>query len=282
MAKIVIVTHEFDVFARLDAATGELKSPYLLFDVLKHAEDLGHHWEVTTGPRPVEGDVAVLHVDASVVSDEYLALAAHYPAAINFGTGDITKRRVSRQLLAPDEPWEGPVILKANLNCGGMAEVVHNRRARNAGLPVPHAGIKPVEHYQVLDDVSKVPDEIWGDKALVVERLMPERDDDGFAFRTWVFMGSHERCTRFVTPKLIGKAADALRFEPIEVPKELRAERERLGFDFGKFDWVMHDGAPILLDANRTPGTARAIEGLMSAGAANLAEGLDELVRQRA
>ena len=72
-------------------------------------------------------------------------------------------------------------------------------------------------------------------------------------------MGSRERCTRFVTADRISKAADVLKYEPAEVPPELRAERERLGFDFGKFDFVMHDGEPILLDANRTPGIAAAI-----------------------
>jgi hypothetical protein len=29
--------------------------------------------------------------------------------------------------------------------------------------------------------------------------------------------------------------------------------REALGFDYGKFDYVEHDGEPILLDANKTP-----------------------------
>ena len=40
----------------------------------------------------------------------------------------------------------------------------------------------------------------------------------------------------------------------------------------------MHDGEPVLLDANRTPGVARAIESLVKEGARNLAEGLNELM----
>ena len=37
-------------------------------------------------------------------------------------------------------------------------------------------------------------------------------------------------------------------------------------------------GEPVLLDANRTPGVARAIQPLMKEGARNLAEGLHELL----
>ena len=93
-----------------------------------------------------------------------------------------------------------------------------------------------------------------------------------------MFLGPRERCTRFVTEDRISKAAGVLSYEPTEVPPKLRAERERLGFDFGKFDFVMHDGEPVLLDANRTPGTAAAIREMMKKGARNLAEGMHELL----
>ncbi len=36
-------------------------------------------------------------------------------------------------------------------------------------------------------------------------------------------------------------------------PPELEEFREVNGFDFGKFDYVEHDGRPILLDINKTP-----------------------------
>ena len=59
----------------------------------------------------------------------------------------------------------------------------------------------------------------------------------------------------------------------------LRAERERLGFDYGKFDYVIHRGTPVLLDANRTPGNPRSLQEHVKKGALNLAEGLDALLR---
>ena len=279
MAKLVIVTHEYDVFAYRRRPGGPIHSPYLLFDLLPHLESLGHSGQETQGPIPVAGDVALLHVDATIVEKDYLALASNYGRAINFGTGDISKRAISSLRLSPGDSWDGRVIVKANLNAGGNMEEKHNNIARRKGRPEPHPGVTKVERYEVLERLDEIAEQVWSDPALVVERFLPEPDPDGFALRTWVFMGRRERCTRTVAPTWIVKAGDAIRYEPVEVPDQLRAERERLNFDFGKFDFVMHEGAPVLLDTNRTPGTARAIEPLMKGGARNLAEGLDELMR---
>jgi len=281
MATLVIVTHEYDVFAyRRGAADAPLISPYLLFDVLKELETLGHRWRVTRGANPVGGDLALLHVDATIVDEQYLSLGSHYPRTINFGTGDITKRKVSRLLLSRDDSWDGPVLVKANLNNSGIMEDLHNRGALRAGRPLPHPGVRKADPYTVFERLDDIDEQIWDDPALVVERFMPEMDESGgYVLRTWVFMGPRERCTRMVTSTWLSKAADVIRHEPIEVPEPLRAERQRLNFDFGKFDFVMHDGVPVLLDANRTPGIAQAIRPMMKAGARNLAEGLDALVR---
>ncbi len=115
---------------------------------------------------------------------------------------------------------------------------------------------------------------------LVVEKFLPEREGKHYVLRTWVFMGSKERCTRQVASDPIVKAGKVLRYERAEVPNALRAERARLSFDFRKLDFVMHAGEPVLLDANRTPGIAAAIRPLMKAGAPLLVEGLAELITQ--
>ena len=100
-----------------------------------------------------------------------------------------------------------------------------------------------------------------------------------FSLRTWVFLGERERCTRHIVPNSISKANDVIRSEPCEVPKAIRDERLRLGFDYGKFDFVIHEGQPVLLDANRTPGNPRNLQDHVKKGAQNLAEGLDALLR---
>jgi len=37
------------------------------------------------------------------------------------------------------------------------------------------------------------------------------------------------------------------------VPKEVTGMRRRLGLDYGKIDYVIHQGQVVILDANRTP-----------------------------
>ncbi len=278
MATLVIITHQFDLFFVRKAATGPRVSPYLLFDVIKELRAMGHAIKIVRGPKAPRGDAALYHVDATLASPEYLDLASHYPRTINFRTGDISKRTISRLLLSKGDRWEGPVIVKADFNNRAIIETLHNRRAALLGLPLPHPRVRETEQYRVVDSIAGVGDEVWSDPSLVVEKFIAEPDEDGFALRTWVFMGKRERCTRLVTAERISKAADVLKYDAVEVPAQLRADRERLGFDFGKFDFVMHDGEPILLDANRTPGIAQAIQPMLQKGALNLAEGLHELL----
>jgi hypothetical protein len=280
LAKLVIVTHEYDRFT-VRKPGEEVRSPYLLHGILKQLETMGHDWTVAAGPIPMRGDVAILHVDSTIVDQRYVDLASRYRRAINFGTGDISKRATSRILVAEGDDWQGPVIVKADFNNRAIMEYWHNYAARQLRRPLPHPGIGLTPPYQLLDHCGLVPEEVWANPALVVERFLPEPDDSGgYALRAWVFMGERERCNRIVTPGPISKGADIVTVTPVDIPAEIRAERERLKFDYGKFDFVVHDGVPVLLDANRTPGIATAIQSLHDAGAMNLAEGLDAMLRE--
>ena len=283
MARLVLVTHEFDRFVTWRRRWPPRSSRYLLFDVLRELQKLGHSWRVTKGPNPIQGDVALLHVDSTIVEEKYLALRVHYPRTMNFDTADISKRAISRVRLVRGDSWPGPVIVKGNLKSEGSMEATHNGRARRAGRALPHPHVPAALPYQVFDRLDDVDDATWGNPHVVVERFLPEIEEDGsYVVHSWIFMGARERCTRLVAPDPIVKAGKAIRFGPTDVPLQLRAERERLKFDFGKFDFVIHDGEPILIDANRTPGIAQPILSLMKAGARNLAEGLDEILRDGA
>lgn len=274
-----MITHEYDAFLVRDGSTGRVGSPYLLYDVLGHLHAMGHSCVIARGTQTPPGDAALLHVDSTIVDEKYLQLRKKYPVTINFETADISKRRISRLILNKSDLWCGQVIVKSNYNNNALMEELHNKGAARVGRPLPHPDIVKSSPYRVLDSLEMVDDEVWLDPSLVVERFVPERDKDGgFVLRTWVFMGAKERCTRMVTSHYISKAADVLRYESIEVPSQLRAERQRLNFDFGKFDFVMQDGEPILFDANRTPGVATSLMPLMKKGALNLAEGLAEII----
>jgi hypothetical protein len=281
LSRLVVVTHEFDEFTRWRRWPWPAKhSPYTLFDILRHLETMGHSWQVTRGPTVVPGDAALLHVDCTVINEEYLALGSRYPRALNFRVADTSKRNVSKLLLQRGDPWDGRVIVKSDLNYRGILEDVHNRRAARAGKAPPHPGAARLGQYHVFEAVDDIDDGVWNDARLVVERFLPEVNaDGGFVIRTWVFMGGKDSCNRIVTPNWIAKAGDAVRFDPIPVPEQLRAERERLNFDYGKFDFVMNGDEPLLLDANRTPGIAKAVERMQAAAAPVLAGGLSDLIQ---
>ena len=219
MATLVVITHEFDLFFIRKVKSGPLVSPYLLFDVIQGLKAMGHAVKIVSGPKAPRGDAALYHVDATLAPQEYVDLASHYPRTINFRTGDISKRKISRLLLSKGDEWDGPVIVKANFNNRALIETLHNRRATLSGLPAPHLGVTETGNYRVLESLDEVGDKVWLDPSLVVEKFIAEPDEDGFALRTWVFMGRRERCTRYVTAEKISKAADVLKYEAVDVPR---------------------------------------------------------------
>ena len=50
------------------------------------------------------------------------------------------------------------------------------------------------------------------------------------------------------------KAGNSVRLEHVEPHPLLEEWRRRLHLDYGKMDYVMHEGCPVLLDANKTVG----------------------------
>ena len=268
MAHIVVITHEFESPFR----------QYLLFDVLNLLTRSGHSFSISAGPRPRPGDVGILHVDCTHIAEDYLALGKEFELSINFDVRDISKRRISGAVLTRDSDWAGPIIIKSDLNCRGLPESAQNAIAKSRGRPLPHPGLGVAKKYVVLPSINAVQEKIWNNKNIVVERFIPEPDENGFALRTWVFMGDRERCTRHVSPNAIIKGDNVVSRTPSDVPNAIRAERARLGFDYGKFDFVVHDGVPVLLDANRTPGLAPNLRQFFLAGTTKLAEGLDRLI----
>jgi hypothetical protein len=272
MASILILTHNYDDF---------FNRGYLISTLFSHWTQCGHKVAIVRGmPRGARADIAVQHVDCSVVPPDYAEFAAQFPLVINGAARDVRKRNVSRLLVRPGDGWDGPVIVKSDLNFSGIPEAFHNRVAGQLEQELPHP-VRPVyDKYEIFGSPTAVPPPIWHNRDLVVERFLPERDERGFWMRTWVFLGDRERCNRHCSPWPIVKAGNAIHREPAAIPDEIRAERDRLGFDYGKFDFVISGGRPVLLDANRTPGGSPNLTGEFARGAAELACGIDIFLKR--
>ena len=244
MAKILVIRHgaePTDLSHHAIAAFVDLWS------------DAGHSVEIIHGIRDLPAaDLAVLHVDLSVVPPSFREAVKHYPRVINGAAVDIRKRRVSRNLIGRDSDWRGRVIVKSDLNCSGWPEWRMRGRFLELGRDLPE--VREPINPKVYRSLAMVPDEVWADPFLVVERFIAERDGDNFAIRHWIFLGDRERCKRCLSPNPIIKGLNIVAVEDAPVPDEIRAERVRLGLDFGKMDFIVRDGRPVLFDANKTPG----------------------------
>jgi hypothetical protein len=71
----------------------------------------------------------------------------------------------------------------------------------------------------------------------------------------WFFLGDADIVSTLLAPTPLVAMASVAERLPLhsDVPEELRRRRAELGFDYGKFDYIVHEGRPRLLDANRTP-----------------------------
>jgi hypothetical protein len=193
--------------------------------------------------NPPEADLALLHVDLTVTPPDYLALGARYPRCLNLAVTDISKRRISRNLVTAEDDYDGPVIVKTDRNSGGRPEHAlwlsgsgRGRRLQDRvrrRLPSSWTGRLPGGSYQVL----------------------VERRGTRCVVHQWYFFGEADCVVPvYGDPPFVDFQKTVDRQQPHrEVPEEIRQHRRELGFDFGKLDFVLRDGKAVLLDANRTP-----------------------------
>jgi len=272
LAAIVILEHELQRHVRL---------PYMVYALAERWRRAGHEVRVHHGlDAAPAADLAVVNIDLTVIPDAYRALLRRYPRVVNGRVTDVSKSRFSADLVDRYSDWIGPVIVKTEANYGGKPEALLRAIARRDGIAcdIPEGPV--AEHYPLYESLRQVPDAVWRTPGLVVERFLPERDAGGHYFsRHWVFMGDRDRSIRLRSRVPIIKSGDALGREEVPVPDEMRAWRSRLGFDFGKFDYVRHGDRFVLLDVNRTPSMPAYADADVAASQDFLAEGLASLLR---
>lgn len=259
MYRIAVLMHARDDESVLDA--------YLVSVMAEYWREAGHEVVFLFGTdRYVPADVVFVHVDLSVVPDQYLAFARRYRVAVNGRVKDIRKSRYSRNVVGPDDPWEGPVIVKTERNHGGAPERERGnlpgrlgRKAlgalRRLGPGVLPPVVRSPADYHVYDHLRDVPRLCFHDPSLIVERFTPEVRDGLYCVRLMSFLGTHVTCTLLKGrhPVVNGATTEVVEHD-VEPHPEIQAIRHEMGFDYGKFDYVEVGGAPILLDANKTTG----------------------------
>jgi len=78
-----------------------MTSLYMLYDILVELQRRGHVVRVAKGVSGERGDAAILHVNSTVVADEYLDYGRSFPLCLNLAASDISKRKVSGARFVP-------------------------------------------------------------------------------------------------------------------------------------------------------------------------------------
>jgi hypothetical protein len=259
--RILILLHETDPFP---------SGPSRFIWGLRNAWlEMGLEVRVAKGLDALEpADLVIPHVDLTVTPTAYRAALEGMPNVVNRGVYDISKRRVSANLLGPDDPYRGPVIVKTDRNYGGIPELVlaqaQMRRLERLLALVPQGPRRPPlppakpnlfrgTDYPIFDSLAEVPAQAFLDPNLVVERFLPEREGQTFFLRWYCFIGDRFRSMRVGSPNPLVKLSGMTSLEKgVPVPAEVVAFREKWNLDFGRIDFVIHQGQPIILDVNRT------------------------------
>lgn len=108
--------------------------------------------------------------------------------------------------------------------------------------------------------MKHLPAGVWENPNLIVERFVPEREAGYYFLRFWTFLGDRSISGRVGSRDPIVRISRAeTPITSVDIPPELHAWRKELGLDYGRLDYVLHDGKPILLDANKTLGCDKSL-----------------------
>lgn len=218
--------------------------------------------------RDIHADLLIPHLDVSYIPDDYWALMQRHPNVLNRRVRDICKAAYSVNLVKPGDGYEGPVIVKTNCNCGGNFDEWLQGDGRPISLPARAlrrfeqlpwverrrlGSARTLARYYLFDSPRHVPRDAFNNPHVVVEKFLPELRDGRYICRLWNFLGDQSLGRILSTTEPIVKSWNSVMEERTDVPPEIAAWRERLGVDYGKIDYVIHDGVPILIDVNTTP-----------------------------
>ena len=130
---VTIIVHHYELARFTTFIEDDFTGPLLILELLAQLQQRGsiRHIHVSSGAGPRESDVAILHVNATIVGREYTEFAATFERCVNGRVSDISKRTISTQLAGPGTV--GPVIAKSNLNYYGHPERLLNARATRQG-----------------------------------------------------------------------------------------------------------------------------------------------------
>ena len=248
MAKTIVIL-------TLDNSPDLMQGKALLSHMALAWETQGVNVKIVRGIKEVfEADVVVSHIDLTVVPNEYSEFVKNYPVAINGRINDISKSLISNNLLQRESDYDGPVIVKTQANYGGIPELIQGNGHEILERPWRRVQHLDSYNYPKFNAIRDVPNGVWRNDNLIVEKFLPEIDSGGnYCLRKWFFFGDKNMGLYQTSSKPIVKFGDIENEIISDVPDELKVLRERLNMEYGRFDYAIVDGEVVIYDANKTP-----------------------------
>ncbi|HMW01266.1 MAG TPA: hypothetical protein PLL06_18945 [Acidobacteriota bacterium] len=262
--RIVILFHEFQY---------DRSSTYMIDELAEIWREEGLEVIELYGlDRFVPADIVILHIDLSVVPPEYLEFTRQYPVALNTRLTDIRKVTISQNLIKPGDPYGGPVIVKSNLNYAGAPE----RKLKEAQLRQSPFWLKRLQHrifpflkklpvfqsnleYQIFDRVEDVPNSLFNHPDVVVEKFFQCRHEEFYCIHNLYIFGNLRTGIRLAGHHPIVNGRTYQRIDFIDPDSEVLEQLADIPLDYGKIDYVFHDGKVVIIDINKTIGDSRKV-----------------------
>ena len=233
------------------------------WSILRRALDdlapAGMRWRVLDRvDREFSGRVAIVHVDLTEVPDTLLPLPNSYQLCLNGKAKSIHRHLYSRARIDQQSAYAGPVIVKTVLNHRGIPELIHRCRRDLQLLRRWRLDQTPLmrEHcpqYVIYPSKELVPETVWGDHRLLVERFLPKSLSLPVIKYRYDFFIDVTLHIRAVYDSLLG---DHTRVREVsvadDIPRAVMEVRRSLHLDFGSIDYFVVDDEAVAVDANKT------------------------------
>ncbi|MEM9165547.1 MAG: hypothetical protein AAGB48_00815 [Planctomycetota bacterium] len=243
---------------------------YRIWPLIEAWKRLGHGIVVTRDPdEACRADVLLPHLDVSRIPEPIWKRIRTHARLLNRHIRDVRKSAISAHLLNREDPHTGPVIVKTNNNSGGFRDFERTvpRWLRTASLAWHRVLWSPaarrhgfrwtrmLPRYPVFPSIESVPTSVWANPHLVVERFFePDRDAEGrYVMFMWIVLGDRGLGRTLSGRTRVVKDTNAKLGAFERPPEMILATQRSLGVEYGKIDYVVHQGQPVVLDINPTP-----------------------------
>jgi len=202
--------------------------------------------------------VSLMHVDLTELPSHFAILHRHHQHCLNGHVHSIAKPRYSSLAVGADQrTYRGPVIVKTRLNHRGLPELRARVRRGEFGpaeqLNWPQLVATYAPPYQVFADAEQVPQTVWDNPRLFVERFAPGSLQLPVVKYRYNFFLDQSFTTRAVFNSLLCEADSLLELRFIQQPApELLAIREKMQLDFGAIDYFVTASGVSIIDVNKT------------------------------